>query len=101
MGNYFNIIIEDSFDKSLNYNLYFYEQNFHNFYSKIVKQTYASLNILKSFPYIYPIFFKTSENQYRRIILNNYFIIVYFIESKTVHVVYFFDGRKNLFSNLY
>jgi len=49
MENYFKLKIYDAFHKSFAYSLYYYERLFPNFYQKIVKQTYSSLNILKTF----------------------------------------------------
>ena len=90
----FKLIIHDAFVKSLNYNLYYYEQNYYSLYRKVVTQAYTSMNILKTFPYIYPIFYKTNEKEYREIIIFNHFIIVYYIENHNVHIIYFFDGRQ-------
>lgn len=64
------------FANSLNYYLYYYEQSYYSFLGRIVRQAYASMNILKTFPYIYPIFYRRNKKEYRKIIINNYFIIV-------------------------
>lgn len=94
MECYFKLVIHDAFAKSLNDNLSYYEQNYYNFFCKVVRQAYASMNILKTFPYIYPVFYKTNDKEYRKIIINNHFIIVYYIENRDVHIIYFFDGRQ-------
>ena len=44
----FKLIIHDAFVKSLNYNLYYYEQNYYSLYRKVVTQAYTSMNILKT-----------------------------------------------------
>lgn len=94
MECYFKLVIHDAFANSLNYYLYYYEQSYYSFLGRIVRQAYASMNILKTFPYIYPIFYRRNKKEYRKIIINNYFIIVYYIENSDVHIVYFFDGRQ-------
>ena len=100
MGTYFKLVIHNAFTKSLNYNLLYYKKNHYNFFFKVIKKAYASMNILKTFPYIYTVFYKTNDKEYRKIIINNYFIIVYYIENRYVHIIYFFNGRQetqNLF----
>ena len=66
MESYFKLVIHDAFAKSLNYNLHYYEQKHYNYFCKVVRQAYASMNVLKTFPYIYPIFYKTKEKEYRK-----------------------------------
>ena len=95
MEHYFNLVIHDAFVNSLNYNLSYYMYNNFNYFSKVIQLTYASMNILKSFPYIYSTFYKSSNKEYRKFIIYNRFIIVYYIENTTVNIVYFYDGRKN------
>ena len=103
MEHYFKLVIHDAFVKSLDYNLNFYKHNYYNYFKRVIKLTYASMNILKSFPYIYPVFYKSFDKEYRKFIIYNHFIVVYYIENSTVNIIYFYDGRqknKNKFETI-
>jgi len=60
---------------------------------KINKEIFAKINTLKDNPFQYPVWQTNYElsHEYRRIIVNKRYLIIYFIDGNNVFVDYIFD----------
>lgn len=63
---------------------------------KLKHQLYDAISVLEFFPYAAPIFkFKENSKYYRKLIINNRFLLIFKIYHKTIYLLYFLDGIQS------
>ena len=104
MPKKYNIILHEKFEKSLLECLN-YLKDFNYEYSQRVKyDVHQSLKLLEFFPNMFSSFKNPYNNQiYRRMIIDEYYLVIYRVKEPFVHIILFVDGRQayyNYFKSL-
>ena len=96
MENKYSIEISKSFNIMLFENLYTYTLYSKSYANTIHTKVYFFFEILKSFPYSFPLFYLNDNNSnLRKYVIDKRFLIVYEIENNIIKILYFVDGRRS------